>query len=116
MTQPSPAPLVRSYGCSWGCGNPYDYVFVNVQDATTEFLCMPCFLKLAEQIITAVTSPEGKEVMAALADAAKLDIAPMQDTNIKARGHNAPAGVEDPDLLEAFDTVITVDELPEEFR
>jgi hypothetical protein len=106
----------RSYGCSWGCGNPYDYVFVSVQDGTTEFLCLPCFLKLAEQIITAVTSPEGQDVLKALADSAQLESAPMTDGAIRARGHNAPATAEDPDLIDSFDTVMTVDDLPDEFR
>lgn len=116
MTDNAPELPARSYGCSWGCGNPYDYIFVSVQDGTTEFLCLPDFLKLAEQIITAVTSPEGAEVMAALAEAAKLESSPMPQGAVKARGKNAPADTDDPDLLEAFDTVITVDELPEEFR
>lgn len=116
MAEPVIISPARSYGCSWACGNPYDYVFVNVQDATTEFLCMPCFLKLAEQIITAVTSPEGQEIMAALAEAANLESAPMDTTQVKARGHNAPANTEDPDLIEAFDSVITVDDLPDEFK
>lgn len=106
----------RSYGCSWGCGNPYDYIFVSVADGTVEFLCLPDFLKLAEQIITAVTSPEGEEMMRALADMASVESAPMKTSKVKARGHNAPVNADDPDLLEAFDTVITVDELPEEFR
>ena len=116
MTSPPAEPPQRSYGCQWGCGNPYDYIFVSVQDGTTEFLCLPDFLKLAEQIITAVTSPEGAEVMAALAEAAKLEVAPMPQGAVKARGKNAPADTDDPDLLTAFDSVITVDELPEEFR
>jgi len=106
----------RSYGCTWGCGNPYDYIFVSVADGTVEFLCLPDFLKLAETIITAVTSPEGEEVMKAMVDAAKLESAPMADMQIRPRGHNAPVGTEDPDLIEQFSTVITVDELPDEFR
>lgn len=105
----------RSYGCSWGCGNPYDYVFVSVQDGTTEFLCMPCFLKLAEQIITAVTSPEGADVMAALAEAARLDVATTRDATARPRGKNAPVTEDDPDALEEFASVVTVDELPDEF-
>lgn len=116
MTETPISPPVRSYGCSWGCGNPYDYVFVSVQDGTVEFLCLPDFLKLAEQIITAVTSPEGKEVMAALADAAGIEQAPMKDKGVKSRGRNAPTNNDDPDLFEAFDTVVTMDDLPEEFR
>ena len=116
MTEMTPDQAGRSYGCSWGCGNPYDYIFVSVQDGTTEFLCLPDFLKLAEQIITAVTSPEGAEVMAALASAANLETAPMAHSKPKGRGKNAPVTADDPDLLEAYDSVITEDELPDEFR
>lgn len=116
MTNPPVESPARSYGCSWGCGNPYDYIFVSVQDGTTEFLCLPCFLKLAEQIITAVTAPEGQDVMAALAEAAKLESAPMIGGAPKPRGKNAPVDADDPDLFEAYDNVITVDELPDEFR
>jgi hypothetical protein len=116
MTETNPLALPRSYGCTWGCGNAYDYVVVSVADGTAEFLCLPCFLKLAEQIITAVTSPEGEETLRALAEMAKLEPAPMTGDAVKPRGHNAPATAEDPDLLEAFDTVITVDELPDEFK
>lgn len=77
---------------------------------------MPCFLKLAEQIITAVTSPEGQEVMQAVLSASDTESAPMRDKPVKPRGNNAPATNDDPDLFDAFDTVITVDQLPEEFR
>ncbi len=108
-------PPERSYGCSWGCGNPYDYVFVSVADGTTEFLCLPCYLKLAEDIIVAVVSPEGQDVMAALKLAGGIDAAPMRGKGARPRGKNAPANSEDPDLIDAFDSRLTVDELPEEF-
>lgn len=108
-------PPERSYGCSWGCGNPYDYVFVSVADGTTEFLCLPCFLKLAQEIVTAVISPDGEEVMAALADMRGSEQAPMRSGKVRKRGKNAPANSEDPDLIDAFDSRLTPDELPEDF-
>jgi hypothetical protein len=107
---------VRSYGCSFGCGNPYDYIVVSVADGSTEFLCMPCYVKLATEIIEAVTNPDSEKVRAALADAGTIQQTVMNGPGPKRRGKNAPAGTEDPDLIEAFDSVITVDELPPEFR
>lgn len=106
----------RSYGCSYGCGNPYDYVFVSVRDGTTEFLCLPCFLTLAQQLVTAVIDPSDPTVQAAVADMPALEQAPMNGRGAKRRGKNAPTTADDPDLFEAFDSVITVDDLPEAFR
>lgn len=106
----------RSYGCSYGCGNPYDYIFVSVADGTTEFLCLPDFVRLCESLIAAVTDPDNPVVRAAVADMPNLDIVPMNGSKPKARGKNAPVGTDDDDLMEAFDTVITEDELPAEFR
>jgi|SRR5215469_4187443 len=106
----------RSYGCSYGCGNPYDYLFVDVASGTTEFLCLPCFVGLAQTLLTAVIDPSDPTVQAAVADATPLDKTPMNGRGSKARGRNAPVNSDDDDLLEAFDSVITVDDLPAEFR
>jgi hypothetical protein len=106
----------RSYGCSYGCGNPYDYVIVSVADGTTEFLCIPCFLRLAENIIEAVINPANPEVIAAVAAVGTPEQAPMRNNTVRGRGKNAPVTSEDDDLIAAFDSVITVDQLPEEFR
>jgi hypothetical protein len=112
---PDAAP-VRSYGCSFGCGNPYDYIVVSVADGTTEFLCMPCYVKLATEIIEAVTNPDSPTVQAALAEMGQVQQTAMNGQGPKRRGKNAPVDADDPDIIEAFDSVITVDELPEEFR
>lgn len=114
MVQP-PSPA-RSYGCTFGCGNPYDYVVINVADGTTDFLCLPCYVRLAADMVAAVTDPSDPKVQAAMADMQPFEAAPMSDNGIRARGHNAPATSEDDDLLEAYEGVITVDELPDEFK
>jgi hypothetical protein len=114
--QPSEVTAIRSYGCSFGCGNPYDYVFVSVADGTTEFLCLPCFVRLASDLLAAVTEPDSKRVRDAVKDMGNLDVTPMRGSKPRSRGKNAPADTEDPDLIMAFDSVITEDDLPDEFR
>ena len=106
----------RSYGCTFGCGNPYDYIVISAADGTTEFLCLPCYVRLAIDMIAAVTNaddPKVQEAMRALGDM-PIDIAPRPSG--KPRGKNAPATTDDPELFEAFDDVITTEDLPEEFR
>jgi hypothetical protein len=115
MTTP-PATPVRSYGCSLGCGNPYDFIIVNVVDSETILACMPCYVKLAVDMVAAITSPDDPEIAAKLAMAGSVSQVPMNGSGVRKRGKNAPAEVDDPDIFEAFDSVITVDELPDEFR
>ena len=106
----------RSYGCTFGCGNPYDIIIISVSDATTELLCMPCYIRMATELLTAFMdemSPELKAALEAMPQAAQV---PMNGSKPKPRGKNAPATTDDPDVLEAFESVITVDELPDEFR
>lgn len=106
----------RSYGCSYGCGNPYDYLFVSVQDGTTEFLCLPCFVQLAQQLLKALIEPDAPDVQAAVEDMGSLNVVPMHGPGPRKRGKNAPANTEDDDLVSAFDSRITVDELGDEFK
>lgn len=109
------APM-RSYGCTFGCGNPYDYVVISVADSSVEMLCLPCYVRLAMDMVAAITEPEDPDVARKLA-AIEMD---MEETvpgpSAAPRGHNAPSGADDPAILEAYDSVITVDELPDEFR
>jgi|SRR5215472_1279755 len=103
-------PPERSYGCSWGDGNPYDYVIISVADGTTEFLCLVCFLKLAQEIIGAVINPDHPDVKAAMAEYAAIERTPMTSGKVRARGRNAPADIDDDDLIEAFDSRIADDD------
>lgn len=106
----------RSYGCTFGCGNPYDYVFISVRDGTTEFLCLPCFVRLASDIVSAVTEPNPEQVAKWLHTISPLAAAPMKANGAKRGRKNAPATNEDPGLFEAFDSRIDASELPAEFR
>jgi hypothetical protein len=106
----------RSYGCSFGCGNPYDFILVDVRAGTTELLCLPCYVKLASDMVTAVTEANDPQVMAALAYAASGVAGQAPGPAGRKRGHNAPGTSDDITLFDAFDSVITEGELPEEFR
>lgn len=106
----------RSYGCTFGCGNPYDYIIVSAIDNTVEMLCIPCYIRLAADMVGAMTSPDDPEVMAALKAIGADNAETVPGPKGKPRGHNPPAGSTDPDFIETFDTFITVEELPDEFR
>jgi hypothetical protein len=67
-------------------------------------------------MIAAVTEPDNPAIQTALAAMQPLDLAPMTGDGVKPRGHNPPATADDDDLLESYESVVTVDDLPEEFR
>lgn len=106
----------RSYGCSFGDGNPYDYILVDAQAGEVLFLCVPCFIKQAVDMVTAFTDPDSPE--ASLAQQMQIQMAGngVPGPTGRKRGHNAPANSDDADLFAAFDSVITADELGEEFK
>lgn len=106
----------RSYGCTFACGNPYDYIIVSVIDNSVECLCVPCYIKLAADMVAAITDPDSPEILAKLQAVAQDNVDSAPGPRGKPRGRNAPAGNYDPDVFEAFDTVVTTDDLPEEFR
>lgn len=116
MTPAPGAPPERSYGCTFGCGNPYDYVFVDVRSGTTEFLCLPCFVRLAHDMLQTVAEPNPEKTAKWLHAIAPFDTAPMTGNGPRKRGHNAPATTDDPELFDAFEAVITEEELGDEFR
>lgn len=111
-----PAQTERSYGCSFGCGNPYDYIFISVAGGETLFLCLPDMVRLMSDIVSAVTEPNPDQVARWLKTISPLDHAPMRGKGAKSRGHNAPAEADDPDLFASFDAVVTEDELGDDFK
>lgn len=116
MAQPMPEAAPRSYGCTFGCGNPFDYVFTDVASSETQFLCLPCFVRLASDIVEAATNPDNATVRLAVAEMGEVDSAPVTTRTHGKRGHNAPVTTDDPDIFEAFDGVTTAEELPDAFR
>lgn len=116
MTEPAPEESARSYGCSFGCGNPYDYVVIDVQSSETLFLCVPDFVRIASDMVAAMTDPNDPNIVKAMMEAGGNGASVAPGPRPKRRGKNAPAGTEDDDVLDAFDSTITVDELPDAFR
>lgn len=106
----------RSYGCSFADGNPYDYILVDAQAGEVLFLCVPCFIKQAVDMVAAFTEPGSPEAQAASMMQAHQGNGSVPGPAGRKRGHNAPANSDDADLFAAFDSVITADELGEEFR
>lgn len=106
----------RSYGCTFGCGNPYDYIIVSVADGTAEMLCIPCYVRLAIDMITAVTDMDDPTVQEAVKMMAGVQIDQVPGPSARSRGRNAPATATDPDLIDAFDGFVTEEDLPEEFK
>ena len=112
----SPAQPQRSYGCEFACGNPYDVILIQVSDGTTQFLCIPCFIKLASDVVGAMLNDNPAQVEEAMSAYRMATGEPPPGPTGKGRGHNAPATASDPDLFGAYEDVITADELPEAFR
>lgn len=116
MDAAQPDPSERSYGCTFGCGNPYDFVFISIRDGTTEFLCVPCFVRLASDIVSAVVEADSDMTAKWLDSGASLLQSPMRGRSARAGRRNAPATNQDPDLIDAYDSRIGAGDLPAEFR
>lgn len=116
MSESSAPENRRSYGCTFGCGNPYDYILVSVQDGSTELLCLPCMIKLAADMVTAITDPSNETVQQAMQLRGDVFGDQTPGPSGKPRGKNAPATAVDDDLFEEYDGVVTVEDLPDEFR
>jgi len=95
----------RSYGCTFGCGNPYDVIVTFVNDASTEMLCIPCYIKMASDMLTAMVKSDDSNVKAAMEWAAR-NLAPQVPGPAPKRGRkNAPATADSPDIFEAYDGI-----------
>lgn len=104
-------PERRSYGCSSACGNPYDFVVVSVQDAETLMLCVPCFVRTAQDMLEAMINPDNPEVAKRIAEAGTVEQVPMYGRQVAARGHEAPVDTLDPEAIDKFEGYVLADEL-----
>lgn len=109
-------PPPRSYGCTFGDGNPYDYILISVVDGSCEMVCLPCFVRLARDMLAAMLNPDDPEVLKAIALLNNTQDEQAPGPSGKRRGHNAPATNEDPALFDSFESVMTVDDLPDDFK
>lgn len=103
----------RSYGCTYGCGNPYDYVLIDVQGSEVLLLCVPCYIRTAMDMVTAVMEKGDPEVERRIAEGAVTDQTPMNGRQVAKRGHEAPGDVDDPDAIETFESYVLEDEAAE---
>ena len=101
----------RSYGCQFGCGNPFDVILFQVVDSSTLMLCTPCHIKLAIEIVDAMTGEVSPEVEASRQEIDAMDQAPHTGARARRGRHNAPVGTTSDDLIEAYDSAVTADEL-----
>lgn len=107
---------LRSYGCSLGCGNPYDYVLVDVRSGETLFVCVPCYVKLATDMVGAILESDDPKVQAAMELQRQMAATAVPGPTAKRGRRNAPAEIDDPAIFERFDGVIEAEDLSEEFR
>jgi hypothetical protein len=106
----------RSYGCTFGCGNPYDYILIDVRSGETLMLCLPCHLKVAADMVEMVTDPDSA-VPYTVTPAGEAILSEGAPGPRPRRGRrNAPATADDPDLITSYEELITEDDLPDEFR
>lgn len=101
----------RSYGCSLGCGNPFDFVVTLVQDSTTQMLCTPCFVRTAADMLEAMMNPDDPEIQRRVAEIGTVDQVPMTGRKVAKRGHEAPVDTLDPDAIETFASYVLDDEV-----
>lgn len=101
----------RSYGCTYGCGRPYDVILINVADGTTEFLCMVDFVTVASTVVKAMTEAASPEVAAALAYAASHPAEQAPGPAGKPGRRNAPANSADDDMFAEYDEMLELSDI-----
>jgi hypothetical protein len=104
----------RSYGCSYGCGRPYDFIVTNVSDMSSLALCAVDFMRTAHDMMVAAMESDNPDVQERLAEAVLTDVVPFEDNGLKRGRHNAPVEANSADAIAAFDGFVFEDELPDE--
>lgn len=116
MSESSVPGIQRSYGCSMGDGNAYDYILIDVQSSDTLFLCVPCYVRFAMEMVTAMTDPGNSQVAEALAKVGGQFREHAPGPKPRPGRRNAPVGTDEPAILDAFDATLDADDLSDEFR
>lgn len=68
MTTQATAPVIRGIACSFGCGNDSNFALVDIGSSDTSFLCVPCFLHVAENMAQAMLNPDNVMVKRAVSE------------------------------------------------
>jgi hypothetical protein len=114
-TESSPG-SARSYGCSFGDGNPYDYIMVDAQSGDTLFVCIPCFVRQAMEMVAAFISSDDPATQAVVEEMERRQGEPVPGPTGRKRGRNAPVGKAGEDLFDEYGEGAVFAALPEEFR
>jgi len=67
-------------------------------------------------MLMAMADPDNPDVQKRISEAGDVDVVPMTQDFVMPRGHNAPAGVDDPDAIETFAGFTLEEELPDAMR
>lgn len=74
MSEPTHAAACL-HACSYNCGRQYDVIVTQVVDGSTMFLCIPCFMSFAHNVMQAMVDPNNPGVMEAVTSADLTDVA-----------------------------------------
>lgn len=99
----TPVKIDSKYGCSTGCGNEYNIIVNDVDNANTMMLCMPCFIVFATDVAKAMTDPDDPDVAAAVAELGNNETTPV-GTRGRKNKRSDPEGIDaGSDFLDAFE-------------
>lgn len=106
----------HNHSCQNGCGNIADVVVVNLDDNQADIVCMPCFLRLANDISRQFMEnmTEQRAVAVITED---LMFAIQEDVNEYTETRHAVESVQDGTAMDLDTTPVPVNpDLPEAFR
>lgn len=85
------------HACTWGCGRKYDIVVTQVIDASTLFLCIPCFMSFAHNVMQAMVDADSADVkdVTASADLTGVMLVTESESATPVRGFSDPEPADD---------------------
>ena len=86
-----------THACTWACGRKYDIVVTQVIAASTLFLCLPCFMSFAHNVMQAMVDADNADVrdVTASADLTGVMLVTESDTPGNMRGFSDPEPADD---------------------
>lgn len=97
MAQEDDTGEVCIHACAWGCGRKYDVLVIQVVDASTLMLCIPCMLSFARNVAQAMVEAESAEVqeVTASADLTGVMLVTESESANPVRGFSDPEPADD---------------------